>query len=120
MTRRLIISLLTIIASLIAVAVVYAQDGKPVSDDDVNRVRREILARVRKQKRTLLNTLRVRRDVVRDIHDGCAGVDAEDDTFHRPNKSIAHAKIGRQCDNAVHSKLQNEPQRRKEREEKHL
>jgi len=38
MTRRLIITLLTIIASLVAVAAVYAQGGKPVSDDDVNRV----------------------------------------------------------------------------------
>lgn len=42
MTRRLIISLLAILASFIAVAVVYAQDGKPVSDDDVNRVAKQL------------------------------------------------------------------------------
>ncbi|MEK9163251.1 MAG: cytochrome c-type biogenesis protein [Chloroflexota bacterium] len=42
MTRRLIISLLTIIASFMVVAVVYAQDGKPVSDDDMNRVAKQL------------------------------------------------------------------------------
>ena len=42
MTRKLIISLLAIIASFMVVAVVYAQDGKPVSDDDVNRVAKQL------------------------------------------------------------------------------
>jgi len=42
MTRKIIISLLTIVASFIVVAVVYAQDGKPVSDDDMNRVAKQL------------------------------------------------------------------------------
>ena len=66
-----------------------------IDHDDVDGVGGKIFRGVSKQERALLDTLRVRRDIVCDINDDRLRIDAENDAFHRADEFVARAKVSR-------------------------